>query len=224
MKYTLAERILIVPLAHVRIMDVRFQTEMYELFHRTTGARLGHLCGTPIVLFGLFMLAAQAPWVAAIALASGLFALVVLWAFVVDRLVGALAAAGSLALAAGAFATVRLVNNDGFVIGVAATLGGCAVQTFSHLFEDVPPPQSGTERFVPIGAWIRTIGAVEMLRSTALTFLVFYWLELWAAPRVWPLQILHLAMRAGYRPDLRGRLDDRVATILASPEGTWRRG
>src|SRR5205823_3295088 len=108
-------------------------------------------------------------------------------------------------------------------IAGALLIGGCVIQTFSHMFEEVPPPQSGSAEFVPFGRWIRAVGAREIVRSTVLTFGVFIWLELWATPRIWPLQLLHLLMRAGHRPELKRKLAARVAAILAAPLSDWRR-
>jgi hypothetical protein len=50
---------------------------------------------------------------------------------------------------------------------------------------------------------------------------VFPLLEIWAAPRVWVLQVLHLMMRAGYRPALRDRLESRVIQILDDARTGW---
>ena len=49
-----------------------------------------------------------------------------------------------------------------------------------------------------------------------------YWLELWASLRILPLQILHVAMHFGWRPELRHRLDARLAVILAGDDPRWR--
>ncbi len=97
------------------------------------------------------------------------------------------------------------------------------MQTLSHLFEDVPPPHSGTPDFVPILPWMRRLDIRALLRSLVLTFGVFFWLELWASLRILPFQVLHLLMRAGYRPELRRSIDERIAEIVAAPSTDWRR-
>jgi uncharacterized membrane protein YGL010W len=221
---TLAERLLIVPAAHTHIGHLRFQVEMYELFHRTPGGRLGHGLGTPTILFGVLMLVSRAPGPAAPLLAAGLVLGIAAWGAALDRVVGAVTLVLGAALAVGAAASGRAIGDGALVaVGLALVLGGCAVQTFSHLFEDVPPPLSGAKGFVPLPAWLARIGVVAALRAAALTLGIFYWLELWASLRLLPIQVLHLMMRAGFRPELRRALDARVAEILAEPTADWRR-
>lgn len=77
--------------------------------------------------------------------------------------------------------------------------------------------------FVPVGTWRRRVGARGVLRVALLTVVVYFWLELWASFRILPLQLLHLLMRAGHRPDLRRALDARIAAILSEPASGWRR-
>lgn len=214
------ERIFIVPRAHTAIFATRFQIEMYELFHRTRGGRLGHLLGTPTIVLGLFLAlhaGTGTPW-----WGVGLLAVIVALGLPVDRLAamitGVLGAAllGLAAALAGALPSATIV-------GLVLVGTGGAVQTLSHTFEDVPPPLSGTTHFVPIREWYRDLQLRALLRSAALTWGVFFWLELWATPRIWTIQVLHLLMRAGYRPDLRSELDGRAQEILAQPTSDWRR-
>ena len=218
---SLRESIFIVPQAHVAITRVDFQVEMYELFHRTAGARLGHMLGTLAILLGTLGLLERASGSYAPGLA--LFASMALWGAAVDRAVGALAALLGAGLVAFVHVAAPSLGRDLTTCALALVAGGCAVQTFSHLFEDVPPPQSGTTEFVPMARWLRAVTAREVVRSTLLTLLVFYWLELWATFRIWPLQLLHVLMRLGYRPDERRRLDARVREIIAHPTSDWRR-
>ncbi len=220
---SLAETILIVPAAHTRITDVAFQLEMYELFHRSLGSRLGHMLGTPAILLGAMTLMQRAPQSIGLVLAFALVALMALWGGFIDRAVGVATAAlgGGLVLASAAMANA--LGPQATTVALGLVLGGTGVQTFSHMFEPVPPPQSGSGEFVPVGRWVRAVTVRELARSFVLTFGVFYWLELWATPRIWPVQILHLMMRAGYRPELRRRLEDRAAQIVAEPLSDWRR-
>ncbi len=218
---SLYESIFIVPQAHVAITRVDFQVEMYELFHRTPGGRLGHIVGTLATLLGTLALSERAS--GSLAPGVGLLAAIALWGAAVDRLVGGLTALLGAALVALVHFAAPSLGADLTACALGLVFGGCAVQTFSHLFEDVPPPQSGSTGFVPVGRWLRGITAREVVRSTLLTLLVFYWLELWATFRIWPLQILHVLMRLGYRPEARRRLDARVREIIAHPTSDWRR-
>jgi len=140
----LSDTLLIVPLAHTRVVHVSFQTLMYELFHRTTGGRVGHLIGTPVVLFGALVLTSCVPGEAAEGLAIGLSLAITAWGFAVDRLAGLATAIVLALLATGAFALARALGAEAASAGVACMAGGCAVQTLSHTFEDVPPPMSGS--------------------------------------------------------------------------------
>lgn len=220
---TLAEHLLIVPAAHTHLGHLSFQVEMYELFHRTRGGRIGHGLGTPAILFGVLMLLSRAPGPAAPLLTAGLVLGIAAWGAAIDRLAGAVTVVLGAALSAGAAASARaLGEGDGVAVALALVLGGCAVQTFSHVFEDVPPPLSGTKGFLPVLAWLARLDVATAIRAGALTVGIFYWLELWAALRILPLQVHHLMMRAGLRPERRRALDARIAQILAEPAADWR--
>jgi hypothetical protein len=220
---TLGERVLIVPMAHTELGDVSFQLEMYELFHRTPGGRIGHMIGTPTILFGLFLLVSRIPGVGAGLVAGALITAIAAWGLVIDRLTGAVTLALCTGLGLGALAAGASLGAQAIVVGIALAVAGCLVQTLSHLFEHVPPPQSGTTEFVPVRTWLRGIGVVDALRSALLTFAVFFWLELWATLRIWPIQVLHVLMRVGHRRALRRALEERVAEILADPAADWKR-
>ena len=40
---SVAEYLLTIPAAHTRLDDIRFQVDMYEVFHRTPAGRISHL-------------------------------------------------------------------------------------------------------------------------------------------------------------------------------------
>jgi hypothetical protein len=48
-------------------------------------------------------------------------------------------------------------------------------------------------------------------------------LELWASIRIWPMQVLHVLMACGYRPQLRASIDARIVQIVHNPFSDWRR-
>ncbi len=217
-----ARTLLIVPAAHYRLLDEGFQAEMYELFHTRAGCRLGHMLCTPVVMLGLFMAlghALSAVWSWPLPLALGL--VVVAWGLRVDRLTGAV----MVPLVALALFTARALGGesaDPAASGAALAVAAAAVQTFSHGFEDIPPPLSGRAGWVPLRAWLSAAPFSQIAGVGALSLVVFTWLELWASARVWPLQVLHLLMRAGHRRDLRRRLTARVEEIVTNPEREWR--
>lgn len=206
---------LIVPASHTAIHQPDFQNEMYQLFHRSTGGRAGHMVGTAVGLVGIFSLIdGLVPWLGLLLVAP------MSWLGArLDRLAGALTFAVGLALLGLAHALAA--RSGGAALWLV--LGGCAIQSFSHLFEEVPPPLSGEHRFVPLGEWVRKASLGALARATLLTFGVFYWLELWATLRILPLQVMHALMALGHRPELRRALDARMAAILANPTIDWRR-
>jgi hypothetical protein len=217
---TTAERLLIVPAAHTHLGRLSFQLEMYELFHRAPAARAGHIIGTSTVLFGVFMLTSLAPGPSDAVIVAAIVLGMAAYGAALDRAAGIATAAVGAVLAATAYATSRALDPR---FGLAFVMGGCAVQTFSHLFEDVPPPLSGGDRFVPLRVWLRSVDLGIVLRAAMQTALLFYWLELWASFRILPLQVLHLMMRAGHRPALRRAVDARVADILGGRADGWQR-
>lgn len=220
MQAKLADRLLIVPRAHVSIFATRFQVEMYELFHRTTGGRLGHLLGSPIIIAGLVALLATltgAVWPGLLVVG-----LVAVFGVLVTPLVAIITAAYSAALFGLGTWLAGALGDSAVVGSIVLVVAGTAIQVTSHVFEDIPPPHSGTKRFVPVRVWMKRIDLKEILRTTALTYGVFFWLELWATPRIISLQLLHVLMRLGYRPALRREIDQRMAEILADPSDSWR--
>jgi uncharacterized membrane protein YGL010W len=220
-EYSVAERLLIVPRSHTDVFATRFQVEMYELFHRTPGGRIGHMLGTPLILLGVMMLLAHATGVIwpSVVLAAGIG----VYGMRVDRRVGAVTAFLAVGLA---FAALLIAQNTGaqtYWVGAALVVGACFGQTLSHAFEDVPPPHSGTTDFVPVTQWARVSRIKDFARSGALVVGVFFWLEFWATFRIWPLQVLHVMMALGYRPELRAELTQRCEEIVAAPAGSdWR--
>lgn len=219
--FTRAERLLIVPQAHTAILHTQFQLEMYELFHRTAGGRIGHMIGTPTILAGLTMLLTVATgtlWPAA-----ALFGVIALYGLRIDLLAGAITAVAGGGLMALTLVTMPAEPGQALMVSAGLIVGGLMVQTGSHMFEDVPPPHSGTDEFMPLGQWVLQVGVLEMLRSALLAFTVFLALELWATFRIWPLQLLHVLMAVGYRPELRAALTARSEEIVAEPGTSWRR-
>jgi hypothetical protein len=69
----------------------------------------------------------------------------------------------------------------------------------------VPPPLSGSGRFVPVGEWWRASSAARRAATLLLATSVFVLLELVASPKVLPCQVLDYLFALGYRPALRAR-------------------
>lgn len=215
------ERVLIVPRAHTAIFATRFQIEMYVLFHRSAVAAIGHAVGTPTILLGAFV--ALHALTGAMWAGLAVLAIVALLGSRVDALAGMITGALGLALLGFAAWLGGATGSGATLVGLSLVGVGGAIQTLSHAFEDVPPPHSGSDVFVPMRDWRRTIDARELMRSTALTLGVFFWLELWATPRIWAIQVLQGLMALGYKPELRAELQGRASEILADPTSDWRR-
>lgn len=221
----LTHALFIVPQAHVRF-DRRFQTEMYELFHVRPLARWGHLICTPIIVIALLAaLAALGPLTAAGPLAIdgaliGALAIVA-WSFYVDRVAALVMIPLALAAALGARELASALGAHAVPYALALAWAGGLLQAISHASEPIPPPWTGSHAFVPLGTFLRTAPPSRMLGLALLSPTVFTLLEVWASPRVWVLEVLHLMMRAGYRPELRTQLDARIDEMLADARTGW---
>ena len=221
----LAHALFIVPQAHVQF-GRRFQTEMYELFHRRPLARWGHLICTPVVVVALLaVLAAIGPlttpgrFVVDGALAGA--AAIVMWSLYIDRTAGLIMIPLAIAAAFGARELAATLGDHALLGSLVIAYAGGLLQAISHASEPIPPPWTGSHAFMPLGAWLRTAPLSRIAGLALLSPTVFTLLEVWASPRVWALEILHLTMRAGYRADLRASLDSRVGEMLADARTGW---
>jgi hypothetical protein len=153
-----------------------------------------------------------------VAPAAGLVgaAAIALWSLHVDRVGGVI----MLPIIAAAVAVQALVPLS-VLAWLAIVWAGGVAQALSHATEPIPPPWTGSHRFMSLGPWLRSAPATRIIALALLSPTVFPLLEIWAAPRVWVLQALHLMMRAGYRPALRDRLAIRVSEILDDARTGW---
>jgi hypothetical protein len=221
----LSRAFFIVPGAHVRF-DRAFQTEMFELFHGGSLARWGHLVCTPLI--NVALLTALASLLPGSSL--GPFALdgamlgvlaILVWSFHVDRAAGLVLVPCALLAAVVARELATALGEHALSLSLFAAWLLGAVQTFSHLSEPIPPPWSGSHGFLPLRAFLESAPGPRIASLLLLAGTVFVVLEVWAAPRVWALEVLHVLMRAGYRPELRERLDGRVAEMLRDARTGW---
>jgi predicted NAD/FAD-binding protein len=130
---------------------------------------------------------------------------------------------------------VVLFERNGYAGWHAHTLtvhrNGVAVHVdtaFSNLTSAIHPKLKALLRYLKVsverlpGTFSLRSKLLREKRASLLTVLVFFWLEMWATLRILPIQLLHLLMRAGHRPELRSALSARVAAILAAPSSDWR--
>jgi uncharacterized membrane protein YGL010W len=230
-KRRLRDYLFIVPEAHIKLSDFQFQIEIYDVFHRRWGSRIGHMLCTPLVmtaifaLFGLVPIALlnamqrDAPFAPGLALPAALILLG--WYISIDRWAGlAMIPFIGLALVAAAwfnrFSGEHALRNDLIVIYV-----GSFLQMLSHAFEDIPPPLSGSYRWAPFSAWVRRADWSSLLGLSLASATVYTALECWASTRVWLFQMIIVMMAFGYRPELRQTLRARVPKILEDSRNGW---
>jgi hypothetical protein len=206
---SLRTRLLIVPASHVRIFDRSFQIEMYALFHRRWLSRLGHAVCTPVVIVGLLALANKVHALAGVGAALLLFAMYLRFDV---RIAAILALPLGLALLA-----ARWLAEQPVATIAAVTYGAAALQALSHGAEPLPPPWS--TGFRPAGAVLRQASIAKIVSLALLTF-VYFFLELWASPRVWPIQVHSLLVRLS-GGDARRALAEKVRAHVALAEDHW---
>lgn len=219
---------LIVPSAHTRVFDATFQLEMYEVFHTTSATRVGHLLCTPIANISLLAAATAFPFVPVTPLGwmtfdgAALAALLALAVYVAVHGTWAFVMAPVLMLSVGmAHILAAALGPSAVPGGLAIALAAAVVQTFSHAFEPVPPPWSGSYRWISLKEFLLRTPTLRLALLAAVAVLVFPVLELWACPRIWPVQFVQVAMRAGLRPALARRIRSRVQSILTDARTGW---
>lgn len=219
---------LIVPEAHTRVFDARFQFEVYEVFHTHPVTRWGHLLCTPIVNISLLALATALPFTHAARFgwltfdSAAVAALITLALYAGVQGAWAIAMTPVLAIAVGLAHMLAAALGPRLVPGaVAIALAAVFVQTWSHAFEPVPPPWSGSYRWITLREFVVRTTRLRLAVLSLVALLVFPVLELWAAPRIWPVQLAQLMMRAGLRPALARSMRYRVQAILADARRGW---
>ena len=219
--------VLIVPEAHTRIFDADFQLELYEVFHTTRTTRWLHCICTVIVNVSLLAAASAISFPAfhgstfrvdgallgAVIALVGYFAVHGVWAIMaIPVLLIGVAAAHVLVPALGVAVVPHALE-----ISFAAGL----VQALSHACEPIPPPWSGGYHWITLRDFLLRSSKIKILRLTVALFLIYPLLEIWASPRIWPAQVLHGIMQAGFQPLLASRIQERVRKILADPRNGW---
>ncbi len=198
---SLLDYVTVLPRAHVRLGDVRWQYALYDVFHSGTPSRLTHALGmTPNTMLWMMLASLVVPG----PLDGGLLvaALVVALGAWYDRLVGVLL----VAITAGLWLLGQHLIAGWGAAALANTLLAAAAlalfQAGGHAFEPIPPPWSGTNTFVPLGTFLRTASLPRILLLPSMTFFGAA-LEFWASPRLLQVQLLKILVALGYRPELR---------------------
>jgi hypothetical protein len=216
----------IVPAAHYRAWDLPYQRRLYALFHTTNVCRIVHSICTPVIVF--FLLAAlgqvrlPVPYlpdgIPGPSLSLPLAASFATYAFAHDVRVGALLLPvhAGLWISASVFAA-----RTGADVALAGLLLASAVQTASHFWEPVPPPVSGCERFVPFATFWRTASPGRKVITLLLASTSYVLLELIAAPRVFPCQMLRMLQSLGYAAGQRERTERAARRMMERWSEQW---
>lgn len=212
--------LLVVPQAHVRQLDLHFQTAWYDVFHRARPNQVSHiLCMGPIVWVALsFACLLPLPGFTPSGLDLGLvlaFALVGAYA-AMDRWLGLVMAPVMAALWASAHLLVGAWGAGAFPLALVVLGVAGAVQTWTHSFEDIPPPLSGTEGWVTVSEWRRKASLPRLLLTVGLSLSVYILVEIFSSPRLFGVQVFKLMLRLGYKPSVRAEIAAESRRILAT--------
>ena len=198
---------LIVADAPTRVFDVRYQLELYETFHITRFARVSHTIGILVGVLGDLLMATAWPRPFVGSGATLVTMLLAVWYVGLHRRVGlwTLPVLGLLwGAALGSHELLATAGVSSLWVGLGLAVAGGATCWVGHWAEPVPPPLSGTDGFVSIGAFVRG----RPWYVAAYTFAAFpIWIfnEMLAAPKLLPyLTLLVLA-----------RDDTRLSALLA---------
>lgn len=218
---------LVAPFTQLTFVSFDLQAFLFDVFHTTWIARVGHFVGMAGVNFFLMVatgaLAGPAGVLAYGGLLLGWYAVVARAA----RLPGWWLATVPMvaALAAGAMAWPALtVGAPGWLAAPwVGLLASGAVISFSHAPEPWFPPRAGDPvRWTTVAGFIRGEGAEaakgrwrRLLRVAAFPFIGIVD-ELWAAPRLLPYNLLRVMLALGYAPALKAELDSRAQRAIAS--------
>ncbi|MFT5104205.1 MAG: YGL010W-like membrane protein [Candidatus Latescibacterota bacterium] len=225
-KTSIVEHLLTIPEAQVRIFDLKWQSTFYTVFHQTKTSKLLHtLCMAPIV-FSLFALASYVefsdaylfeafPIITVVNGALLVFVISAIWYLIMDITVGLVTVPIILTfwLLANAFNAV--FGTDGVYLALITLFTFSFIQTLSHQPEPVPPPHSGSKKFVAFKKWAKIASVSQKIKVITL-FPVFTCVELISSPRLLPVQVLRLMHRFGFRKDLEKETTERAKRVLKS--------
>ena len=216
---------LVAPFTQLTFVSFDLQMFLFDVFHTSRAARVGHLAGmTGVNLFGLalavrwsgsplggaIVAAVLLGWYAAVARATRL----PLWWVVMVAVVAALLGV----------ACVLAVVATPLALGLGVAVSG-GVVSLSHAFEPLFPPRAGDPlRWLTVSEYVRGPDGARNPAPTALlrgmrvaSFVVLGWFnEVWASPRLLPYNVLRLMFRAGYARERCAVLDERARRAWAS--------
>lgn len=215
--------LLVVPAAHVRQLDLHFQTAWYDVFHRRRINQISHIvCMGPIV-WAMIVGACAAPLpgfgaVGPFPVNLGLVvaALLALAYFAMDRVLGLLMTPLVAALWMSANLFVGAHGKEALHSALIVLAIAGALQTWTHGLEEVPPPVSGTTGWVPFTEWRQNTPLSRQALTIALTLSFYILVEIVSSPRLLGVLGFKLLMSLGYNPKARAEIADESVRILAT--------
>lgn len=212
--------LLVVPEAHVRQLDLHFQTAWYDVFHRTRPNQISHvLCMGPIVWVMLvFACLVPLPGLTPPGLDLGLvLACALLAAYgTMDRGLGLVMAPVMAAIWASAHLLVGALGAGALPLALVVLAVAGALQTWTHAFEDIPPPLSGAEGWVTVSEWRRKTSLPRLMLTFVLSLSVYILVEIISSPRLFGVQVFKLMLCLGYKPSVRAEIAAESRRILAT--------
>lgn len=206
---SLVDLILIERGVYVRVLDLDYQAEQFEVFHTHASTRWVHYLGTQVIV-GAFLVAGWNVELSGLPLAPFVMGVLGAWYLAMHRAVGLVATGQVVVLGVASFFAARA--------GVTAThalaaLGLAALaQNLSHSVEPVPPMLTGRQ-FEPFPVFWSQASWSERVRLLALNML-YAPLELVSAPRLFAVHVLRAMHRLGFAPGWANEIRARAGRIL----------
>lgn len=213
----------VAPGTNVTVLNLRYQSYLNNVFHRTVLARVGHAVCMPVIVAAMLAVLCPvrlgtAPALPGLDLAvnASLPAAAVLaawWAAWAVKERDPLWGAACVALAVALYAVANLAYDIG-VAPITVVFLGSLVQAGSHLLEPLPPRVTRSPRWVPVAEYLA--GSPYRRTGQLAAQTVFGTLdELVASPRLLPVLLLEALWFAGYDAERRARWKAMAARAIA---------
>jgi hypothetical protein len=207
---------LVTPVAHFANRSVGFQTYLYAVFHRSLGARVGHVVLMPIIVAAAMATLAQI-WLPLAVLAGVSLSAWYLYVARLNKMMAVGVVSTNLLLALTAVGIFYANSGAAAVVPPILIFLGCGIgQMMSHVPEpDIPPRVNGTDHWMPLAAFFKA-APLKNLGRAAFMFVAGTINELWASPRLLPILVLNGLWSLGYQPNARREHKSIVEQAIAN--------